>query len=881
MKRVLAILAAVCIFAVSGTAPLRVQAVSGDAADNGDVELLDRLGLLPQGFDGELSGAATRADAAEFFALFYEKTEEYAARFKDIEPGSELGSAVSALCAHGIVSGNGNGEFMPDAEVTADELICMSVNVLGGKVFAEKNGGYPIGYRKAMTSVFKVKTDFSDVITVGELAKLVLKIAETEVMEQKSFGRENTYGISEGETLLKVRKGIRKLSGILDANRYTGLYTSAAKTEGAISVGGVLLKNTDTENDGFIGYYVDAYYTEDDGERFAVAVRVNKNRNKELALSDRNHLSYSDNAYTYYTENETRKKAAIGGSGFAFIYNDAACEKYESDFLVPESGTVTLIDNNGDGVYNVVLVRSYQSFAVERVSSESVILKGGGHLLFNSGDADFFFEGSDGTEIKPTDLSVGCVASVFKSEDGRLVKVICENREVTGIAEKIRKADGDTLWVIDSHEYRVVKKTAAAVNINVGMRVTARLDCFGDIADVRLWENEYWFYAYLGNFGVSAGMEKNPVFVMYDSDGEIRKTEGGARITVDGKQCRGYDEVLARLKTAAVYSDRFAENPSAANYAVTEEELAARGPEQFLRYRLSADGRVSAIDTAAPEMGDDYSQTLHMSGLSEGNGEKTAVPRLSMLGRTLAYDDSTLFFWIPKEYSERNRFYTENSGRSLIDKVKYNAVGFYTGDNMTADYITVITEGDTAVAPGDWNRMYVVSEKCRTVNEDGETINVISYYENYNSGLKEYTAEENTSGLLDGVDEGDVIRCGMYNGRIAGYEMIYDCDKQKFSGITGEYFEYPYIFAGTAYLSKGDIAAVTGENPSEGSIALSECNVYNVSKYPVMTVENGRELLIREGTASDIKSYTEFGAEASKIIVHMVGGTPITMIIIN
>ena len=55
------------------------------------------------------------------------------------------------------------------------------------------------------------------------------------------------------------------------------------------------------------------------------------------------------------------------------IYNGKAYTKYTPKDLQPENGSVTLIDNNSDGTFDVVKVWSYQTMFVDRISGNKII----------------------------------------------------------------------------------------------------------------------------------------------------------------------------------------------------------------------------------------------------------------------------------------------------------------------------------------------------------------------------------------------------------------------------------------------------------------------------------------------------------------------------
>ena len=58
----------------------------------------------------------------------------------------------------GLVSGDENGNFNPDANITNEEFVKMAVCVVGYTPYADVNGGYPMGYVSAAAR-FGLTTD--------------------------------------------------------------------------------------------------------------------------------------------------------------------------------------------------------------------------------------------------------------------------------------------------------------------------------------------------------------------------------------------------------------------------------------------------------------------------------------------------------------------------------------------------------------------------------------------------------------------------------------------------------------------------------------------------------------------------------------------------
>lgn len=102
--------------------------------------------------DLRLNDSITRAEAAKMLCtaakLDLSLPED---SFSDVTDSHWAYKYVSAAKRCGLVSGDENGNFNPDANVSNEEFVKMAVCAIGYEPFAEMTGGYPMGYINAAT----------------------------------------------------------------------------------------------------------------------------------------------------------------------------------------------------------------------------------------------------------------------------------------------------------------------------------------------------------------------------------------------------------------------------------------------------------------------------------------------------------------------------------------------------------------------------------------------------------------------------------------------------------------------------------------------------------------------------------------------------------
>ena len=144
MKKIIClVLITFCLLSVSVCANAAVMT-------EGQQNELANLGIMtgdPNG-DLRLNSTITRAEAIKMICaggnIGTSIMETNA--FPDVEESHWAYPYIAAAKAKGLVAGDENGNFNPDSNVTNEEIIKMSVGLLGYGAKASETGGYPAGY---------------------------------------------------------------------------------------------------------------------------------------------------------------------------------------------------------------------------------------------------------------------------------------------------------------------------------------------------------------------------------------------------------------------------------------------------------------------------------------------------------------------------------------------------------------------------------------------------------------------------------------------------------------------------------------------------------------------------------------------------------------
>ncbi len=166
--------------------------------------------------DGELrlDNAATKAEVAKMLCYagagsFGQTAEDevHSKYFLDIPENHWAIKYINSAKGAGILNGDDNGNFNPDASITYSEFIKMLICLLGYEPMAEARGGYAAGYMMVATQLGLTKfLNFkqNDNATRGDVAVMISTALDVPVMMQTSFGTQIEYSIMDGSNGTKL-----------------------------------------------------------------------------------------------------------------------------------------------------------------------------------------------------------------------------------------------------------------------------------------------------------------------------------------------------------------------------------------------------------------------------------------------------------------------------------------------------------------------------------------------------------------------------------------------------------------------------------------------------------------------------------------------------
>lgn len=785
MKKILVYLLTLAI-CFSVTASLAEEIVDEDYAKN--VEKLAAFGIDIEGnADDEVIRAEFIKEVLDFFAI---DAELYGTEtvFSDVDKNYTYVAEINAGYRLGYMVGYEDGKFYPESVVAYNQAIKVIVTALGYEQSAIMSGGYPNGYLK-MADEIGLTDNISpnDNFNMKLLSELLLNACECipQKMKLTSDGMK-IYEEDASDALWEYHR-ILKVKGIVDANDITGLMSkSDAQREGYVSLGGESVLAGDTNAADYLGSMVLAYiyypeneyegtikYIEADRKNIAVTVKA------EDIADDNSEFSYYN--FVYYNENERRKNVKITEET-AIIYNGVAKPGYSKEDLCPEIGEVTLIDNNGDGNFEVIDIFDAKKIIVvdyvTKNEKETVIAD-----KFNSGN---FYKYD--AEYEYYDVMLDGAKSSYDVLKENMLVLIGENGE-----------HSKTRAYTDSFEGKIESLSGEEITISGN---SYKLPESMDKTKFKLnYEGKFWAYdGYILGFSrqkvkeYSYGYFVKPYF--YEND-KGEETLGLYVLTAENE----YEKILTNEKTKYNGSKREAQdalsifkvptaaNRDRANYSGMpgfDEDVNNDGYiEQVIMYSLDEKGEIKELYTQSS------GEELRYEGLFWSKWHNNIYSFYQDTWMNKFYQDSeTIAFYISNDDIEESysTLTVVKNGDAIPEEYVHE---FYnvTDEENTVDVVVwrKDTSGEGAKAEISRNvPPTIIKEVSTTLNADDEPVKVITGVQNGKNVTLEYNEKmlDEVKAIFESIRPGDIVYYQKdFQGKLVNISKSFDITKKGQYGI--------------------------------------------------------------------------------------------------
>ena len=612
--------------------------------------------------------------------------------FDDVSTDHWANGYINLAVSQGIIEGDGDGNFRPNAPITYAEAMTIMVRATGYTVSAEGKGGYPQGYIQVATSnglTKNVQGSSAEEISRGNVAYLTTNALESRLMEQTGFGSGASYEITD-KTLLKDYLKVTKDSGQIIAIENTSLSGSSNLGKNQIKIGDKIYDAAYNMND-LLGYNVEYYVKEyKDGSNELILAMPIKNKNNELIISadlfSKLTTKNNNTAIEYYSSESSSKVSSAELDKNAILIYNGKYEDMDTSLLdmSDKSGSITLLDTNKDSKYDIAFVKSYENIVVDSATSNKISDKYSETILKLDDNVDYrITKGLE--EISISDLNEYDVLSVYASLDGKLYDIAVTSKKIEG---RVSGKDSNGFIIIDGEKYKVAPNYTNT--ISVGTEGVFYLDIDGRIAATTAASNLSSNYGYLTRAYYSKNTDEKASFKIFTMDNKEVILEGTDKIKFNSVRNVSAEEVVNAIN---------GENNSTS--------------AQLITYAVNSDNKITAINTAVDNSStgavNNNKFTLNYS-LSNAKFSKS----LSKLGN-VKIDSETVVFDVSGDNSVRNADMFEDG--QVYDALIYDMTDNYTAKAVVVTKTQLSASADAPIA--------VVKEIMSASNSDDEQTDML------------------------------------------------------------------------------------------------------------------------------------------------------------
>lgn len=696
------------------------------------VQILSALKIMVGDENGEfrLDDTIIRSEVTKMavHALGLEDAAESAkgqTMFDDVSTDHWANGYINLAVSQGIIEGDGDGNFRPNAPITYAEAMTIMVRATGYTVSAEGKGGYPQGYIQVATSnglTKNVQGSSAEEISRGNVAYLTTNALESRLMEQTGFGSGASYEITD-KTLLKDYLKVTKDSGQIIAIENTSLSGSSNLGKNQIKIGDKIYDAAYNMND-LLGYNVEYYVKEyKDGSNELILAMPIKNKNNELIIGadlfSKLTTKNNNTAIEYYSSESSSKVSSAELDKNAVLIYNGKYEDMDTDLLdmSDKSGSITLLDTNKDSKYDIAFVKSYENIVVDSATSNKISDKYSETILKLDDNVDYrITKGLE--EISISDLNEYDVLSVYASLDGKLYDIAVTSKKIEG---RVSGKDSNGFIIIDGEKYKVAPNYTNT--ISVGTEGVFYLDIDGRIAATTAASNLSSNYGYLTRAYYSKNTDEKASFKIFTMDNKEVTFEGTDKIKFNSVRNVSAEEVVNTIN---------GENNSTSARLIT--------------YAVNSDNKITAINTAVDNSStgavNNNKFTLNYS-LSNAKFSKS----LSKLGN-VKIDSETVVFDVSGDNSVRNADMFEDG--QVYDALIYDMTDNYTAKAVVVTKTQLSASADAPIA--------VVKEIMSASNSDDEQTDMLVALVD---GKEVSVYAENENVLVKGgnkLEMGDIIQ---------------------------------------------------------------------------------------------------------------------------
>jgi hypothetical protein len=692
--------------------------------------VLSALGLFEFEDENEnISNAEFAVMTARLFGLEDINYNNSKSHFKDVLKTTPGFSAINSLADMGIIRVESEN-FFPNRAVLYQDATATLLRALGYEAECEYNGGFPAGYmhyakRLNLSGGISLRGDSP--LTNQTTALLFYNLLEINIKKPVRYMDGVEYKQESDYNILSEYFDIHTVKGVVTANEDTSVYGVSTLGKGVVEINEALYRVGSSEAHNYLGYNVKCYiYNPNDDMGEILYIHKRTSFNEEIRIDARDIAEISESHIDYY---DGQRRAKIKWDSNIYEIYNGKIKDFDAGDLDIKEGNLIFLDNNRDGVYELVFVEDYSFIKITSINTFHYTITGddGTELTLAPNDSSIKYAIIyNNTKIGFSDLKIDNVLSIMKSDnaDGvTLYKIYVSDKTVKGEIEEI--TEGKSI-ILNGTEYILSEYCTDDVSLNINLLLY--LDVNGKVFRVEeAGSGTAYSYGYIYALGESTGVEKLLELKIMDE--------------------KGIFEIYRVAKNLNFNSDiRSYVSPS------TIKETLESNPEgfrQLIKFRLDKDKRINELYTS------NYLEGL--MGVTDRKTRYYQIQQRAFLAGNLSTDpiefylkNDTLVFYVgtPTDQSaaEDEALYRVSNLGSVS---RTNNVRAYGVDDDNVVDICVIYDSMSDITIGEQaNNLIIVNSLSEGISINGDVVKYLNYYQQ--SALKKVAMDMDNINLRKG-----------------------------------------------------------------------------------------------------------------------------------
>ncbi len=400
-------------------------------ADLGIIDISEPTGLIPKGYTrGDFAVALNKIDKST--PVGFETESDETAYAADIA-GNKNYNYIAAVIAAGYMETDSEKNFKPNAPITEKDAVKALVRALGYDAVVKQEGGTDTNYITLGNKLGLLKG-----VNIADPEKLTaLEMAEI-LANSMSIRFFSGGSVDFGDACFYDKWDLRKFNGRIYANSKFGLAVGKAPYK-RVNIGGKLYYTELLIADELVGSDVEYYVTNGDfGEQVVSICRLKSNDNVTFEAGDITGISDKDDSIQiFYNEDD---KISIEKRGYAIV-NGKTLSPTKELFDAFKSGTVTFVDSDRDGSYDVVHMTLLVQSVLEGINADDEV------AVIRFDDQRMELKALDHYEIYLNNKAV----SLSQIKPGMVIGIACDTFTISSgaVTYDYSKAELITLYASD------------------------------------------------------------------------------------------------------------------------------------------------------------------------------------------------------------------------------------------------------------------------------------------------------------------------------------------------------------------------------------------------------------------------------------------------